>query len=153
MRLHIYIMEIGIALKYILIIFLALAGYYIVTSAATVKRREGFSTDSTASDSPGVSAGKQASVLTDKAKNISNSLQLTTNRTSYENMIGVMDLWTQAKMIASLNALSDQMIADSTNVSSPPSEKTVALMNSLLTLTNFQTTAIPAAYKYLDGAN
>lgn len=146
-------MGIGVALKYILITFLILAGYYIVTSAATVKRREGFSMNSMVSDSPGVSAGKQATVLTDKAKNISNSLQLTTNRTSYENMIGVMDLWTQAKMIASLSALSDQMIADSTNVSSPPSDKTVALMNSLLTLTNFQTTAIPAAYKYLDGAN
>jgi len=149
-RLHIYIMGIGIALKYILITFLILAGYYVVTSAATVKHREGFETNS---DSLGVSAGKQASVLTDKTKNISNSLQLTTNRTSYESMIGIMDLWTQAKMIASLNALSEQMIADSTNVSSPPSDKTVALMNSLITLTNFQTTAIPAAYKYLDGAN
>ncbi len=156
-------MGIAIALKYILITVLILAGYYVVTSASRSsseeisfgirRRREGFSSDSSSSDSPGVSASKQATVLTDKAKNISNSLQLTTNRTGYENMIGVMDLWTQAKMIASLNALSNQMISDSTDVSSPPNEKTISLMNSILTLTNFQTTGIPAAYKYLDGAN
>jgi hypothetical protein len=45
------------------------------------------------------------------------------------------------------------MIADSNNPSSPPSDKTIALMNSLMTMTNFQTTAVAAAFKYLDGAN
>jgi len=162
---HHLIMEFGTALKYILITVLILAGYYVVTSAASVRRREGFSlgsgsdssdsSSSSSSDSPGVSAGKHSSVLADKAKNINNSLQLSdsTNRTNFESTLEVMDAWTQVKIIASLNALSEQMIADSNNPSSPPSDKTIALMNSLITMTNFQTTAVAAAYKYLDGAN
>ena len=67
-----------------------------------------------------------------------------------------MDAWTQGKIVASLNALSEQMIADSadqTAMVSPPSDKTVALMNSLITMTNFQTTVVPTAFKYLDAAN
>lgn len=155
-------MEIGTTLKYILITVLILAGYYVVASAASVRRRrEGFvssdSSDSSSdsSDSPGVSAGKTSSVLADKAKNINNSLQLSdsTNRTNFESTLETMDAWTQVKIIASLNALSEQMISDSNNPSSPPSDKTIALMNSLITMTNFQTTAVPAAFKYLDGAN
>lgn len=165
-------MEIGTILKYILITVLILAGYYVVASASRIRseefsfgirrRREGFSlgsessdSSSSSSDSPGVSAGKNSSVLADKAKNINNSLQLSdnTNRTNFETTLAVMDAWTQVKIIASLNALSEQMIADSNNPSSPPSDKTVALMNSLITMTNFQTTAVSAAYKYLDGAN
>jgi hypothetical protein len=156
-------MEFGTALKYILITVLILAGYYVVTSAASVRRREGFSlgsssssdSSSSSSDSPGVSAGKNSSVLADKAKNINNSLQLSdsTNRTNFESTLEVMDAWTQVKILASLNALSEQMIADSNNPSSPPSDKTIALMNSLITMTNFQTTAVAAAFKYLDGAN
>ena len=158
---HHLIMEFGTALKYILITVLILAGYYVVTSAASVRRREGFSSDSSdsssssSSDSPGVSAGKNSSVLADKVKNINNSLQRSdsTNRTNFESTLETMDAWTQVKIIASLNALSEQMVADSNNPSSPPSDKTIAMMNSLITMTNFQTTAVAAAYKYLDGAN
>lgn len=165
-------MEIGTTLKYILITVLILAGYYIVTSASRSRsegfsfgirrRREGFSSDSSdsdssssSSDSPGVLAGKQSSVLTDKAKNINNSLQLSdsTNRTNFETTLEVIDAWTQAKIIASLNALSEQMIADSKNPTSPPSDKTIALMNSLNTMTTFQTNTVTSAFKYLDGAN
>lgn len=149
-------MEIGTTLKYILITVLILAGYYVVTSAASIRsRREGFaSSGSSSSDSPGVLAGKQSSILADKAKNINNSLQLSdsTNRTNFETTLEVIDAWTQAKIIASLNALSEQMIADSNN-QTPPSDKTIALMNSLNTMTTFQTTAVAAAFKYLDGAN
>lgn len=163
-------MEIGTTLKYILITVLILAGYYVVTSASRIRneefsfgirrRREGFSlgsssdsSSSDSSDSPGVLAGKQSSILADKAKNINNSLQLSdsTNRTNFETTLEVIDAWTQAKIIASLNALSEQMIADSN--SSQPSDKTIALMNSLNTMTTFQTTTVPAAFKYLDGAN
>jgi len=99
-------------------------------------------------------AGKQSSILADKAKNINNSLQLSdsTNRTNFETTLEVIDAWTQAKIIASLNALSEQMIADSNN-QTPPSDKTIALMNSLNTMTTFQTTTVSAAFKYLDGAN
>lgn len=169
-------MEIGTTLKYILITVLILAGYYVVTSASRIRseefsfgirrRREGFSlgsmssdsdasSSSSSSDSPGVSAGKLSAVLADKAKNINNSLQLSdsTNRTNFESTLEVMDAWTQTKIIASLNALSEQMIADSSNANAPPSDKTIALMNSFITMTNFQTTAVPAAFKYLDGAN
>lgn len=152
-------MEIGTIMKYILIAVLIVAGYYVVSRTATIKRREGFSlgsssSDSSSSDSPGVSAGKNSSVLADKTKNINNSLQLSdnTNRTNYETTLEVMDVWTQAKILASLNALSEQMIADS-NPSSPPSDKTIALMNSLITMTNFQTTAVATTFKFLDGAN
>lgn len=162
-------MEIGTTLKYILITVLILAGYYVVTSASR-SRREGFSlggsssdssnssdssSSSLSSDSPGVLAGKQSSVLADKAKNIINSLQLSdsTNRTNFETTLELIDVWTQTKIIASLNALSEQMIADSKNPTSPPSDKTIALMNSLNTMTTFQTTSVPAAFKYLDGAN
>lgn len=152
-------MEIGTIMKYILIAVLIVTGYYVVSRTATIKRREGFSlgsssSDSSSSDSPGVSAGKNSSVLADKTKNINNSLQLSdnTNRTNYETTLEVMDVWTQAKILASLNALSEQMIADS-NPSSPPSDKTIALMNSLITMTNFQTTAVATTFKFLDGAN
>lgn len=155
-------MEFGTIMKYILIAVLIVAGYYVVSRTATIKRREGFSlgssssdsSSSSSSDSPGVSAGKNSSVLVDKTKNINNSLQLSdnTNRTNYETTLEVMDVWTQAKILASLNALSEQMIADS-NPSSPPSDKTIALMNSLITMTNFQTTAVATTFKYLDGAN
>jgi hypothetical protein len=152
-------MEIGTIMKYILIAVLILAGYYVVSRTTIKSRREGFSlgsssSDSSSSDSPGVSAGKNSSVLADKTKNINNSLQLSdnTNRTNYETTLEVIDVWTQAKMIASLNALSEQMIADS-NPSSPPSDKTIALMNSLITMTNFQTTVVTTTFKFLDGAN
>jgi hypothetical protein len=82
-------------------------------------------------------------------------LQIGDNRSTYETLLEVADAWTQGKIVASMNALSAQMIADSNDQSammSPPSDKTVALMNSLITMANFQTTVVPAAFKYLDGA-
>ena len=152
----IHIMEIGIMIKYILIAALILAGYYVVSSAAalttTIKQREGFSL----SETPGVATKKSSDVLTDNTKSMIGFLQINDNRTNYETAIEVMDAWTQGKIVASFNALSTQMIADSTDqtaMASPPSDKTVALMNSLITMTNFQTTVVPTAFKYLDAAN
>ena len=154
-------MEIGIMIKYILIAVLILAGYYVVSSTAAIKRREGFSlgsssSSSSSSDTPGVTAKKSSDVLTDNVKSMIGFLQINDNRTNYETAIEVMDAWTQGKIVASLNALSEQMIADSTDQTamvSPPSDKTVALMNSLIAMTNFQTTVVPTAFKYLDAAN
>jgi len=162
-------MDIGTIIKYVLISALILAGYYVVSRAAalTRPRREGFSLGGSSSDSssssspssssndtPGVAAKNLSDTLTDKTKNIVNSLQLSdnSNRNSYEATLDVMDAWTQGKIIASLNSLSEQMISDS-NTASPPSDKTISLMNALITMTNFQTTAVPAAFKYLDASN
>lgn len=162
-------MDIGTIIKYVLIFALILAGYYVVsrTAALTRARREGFSlggsssdsssspsSSSSSNDTPGVAAKNLSDTLTDKTKNIVNSLQLSdnSNRNSYEATIDVMDAWTQGKIIASLNSLSEQMISDS-NTASPPSDKTISLMNALITMTNFQTTAVPAAFKYLDASN
>ena len=160
-----FIMDLGTIIKYIIISALILAGYYVVsrTAALTRTRREGFSlgsssdsstASSSSDDTPGVAAKNLSDTLTDKAKNIVNSLQLSdnTNARNYEATLEVMDAWTQSKIIASLNSLSEQMISDS-NSKSPPSDKTIALMNALITMTNFQTTAVPAAYKYLDSAH
>jgi hypothetical protein len=157
-------MEIGTIIKYILIAALILAGYYVVSMTAAIKRREGLSmgssssSDSSASssDTPGVAAKKSSAVLTDNSKSMIGFLQINDNRTNYEMLIEVMDVWTQGKIMASLNALSAQMIADSKDqaaMMSPPSDKTVALMNSLITMTNFQTTVTSTAFKYLDAAN
>ena len=166
-------MDIGTIIKYVLISALILAGYYVVSRAAalTRPRREGFSlgsdsssssssdsssssSSSSSNDTPGVAAKNLSDTLTDKTKNIVNSLQLSdnSNRNSYEATLDVMDAWTQGKIIASLNSLSAQMISDSNNAS-PPSDKTISLMNALITMTNFQTTAVPAAFKYLDASN
>ena len=150
-------MQFGTTLKYILITVLILAGYYVVTSAA--KRREGFSSsDSSASsdETPGIAAKKSSDVLADKTKSMVGFLQINDNRTNYESALEVIDLWTQGKILASMNALSAQMIAESSSQSSmmsPPSDKTVALMNSLITLTNFQTIVAPSAFKYLDATS
>ena len=157
-------MDVGTIIKYVLISALILAGYYVVsrTAALTRTRREGFSLGGSSSDSsssssddtPGVAAKNLSDTLTDKTKNIVNSLQLSdnSNRNNYELTLEIMDAWTQSKIIASLNSLSEQMISDSNN-KSPPSDKTIALMNSFITMTNFQTTAVPAAFKYLDASN
>ena len=164
-------MDIGTIIKYVLISALILAGYYVVsrTAALTRARREGFSlggsssdsssdssssSSSSSNDTPGVAAKNLSDTLTDKTKNIVNSLQLSdnSNRNSYEATLDVMDAWTQGKIIASLNSLSAQMISDS-NPASPPSDKTISLMNALITMTNFQTTAVPAAFKSLDASN
>ena len=152
------VMEFGILIKYVLISAVIIAGYYIVTmSAKTVKANaisEGFS--SGPSETPGVAAKKTGAVLTDKAQSLVGFLQIDGNRSSYETLVEVMDAWTQGKIVASLNALSEQMIADSTDQTamlSPPSDKTVALMNSLITMTNFQSNVMPSALKYLDSTN
>ena len=150
-------MEIGTMMKYIIIAALILAGSYVVSSTA-FKRREGFSVGSASgsSDTPPVTAKKSSDVLTDSAKSMVGVLQISNNRITYENLVEVVDAWTQGKIVASMNALSEQMIADSSNqaaMASPPSEKTVALMNSLITMTNFQTTVVPATLKFLDAAN
>jgi hypothetical protein len=149
------IMEFGILIKYILIATLIISGYYIVTmSAKKVKFsavREGFSS----SETPDVAAKKSGAVLTDKVKSTIGFLQVNGNQSSYETLAEVMDVWTQSKILASLNAMSEQMIADSTDQTamiSPPSDKTIALMNSLITMTNFQSTVIPSALKHLDTA-
>jgi hypothetical protein len=151
-------MELGTFIKYLLIAALIIAGYYVVTmTAKTVKANtisEGFS--SGPSETPGVSAKKTGAVLTDKAQSIVGFLQIGGNRSSYETLVEVMDAWTQGKIVASLNAISEQMIADSTDQTamlSPPSDKMIALMNSLITMTNFQSTAMSSALKYLDSAN
>ena len=145
----------GAIMKYIIIAALILAGYYVVASQS--KPREGFSVGSSSSsgDTPPVAAKKSSDVLTDNTKSMIGVLQIGDNRTAYETLLEVMDAWTQGKIVASMNALSEQMIADSKDQSamrSPPSDKTVALMNSLITMTNFQTTVVPAAFKYVDGA-
>jgi hypothetical protein len=142
-------MEIGTMMKYILIAVLILAGYYVVSSTA-FKPREGFSVSS---ETPAVTAKKSSDVLTDNTKSLVGFLQINDNRANYEALLEVMDAWTQAKIVASMNALSAQMNADSNDPSSTPSDKTVALMNSLVTMTNFQTTVVPAAFKYLDGTS
>lgn len=153
-------MEIGTIMKYILIAVLILAGYYVVSQTAAIKRREGFSLSSVAAsssgDTPAVAAKKSSEVLADTATSMVGFLQIGDNRSSYETALEVADAWTQGKIVASMNALSAQMNADSkdqTAMLSPPSDKTVALMNSLITMTNFQTTVVPAAFKYLDGTS
>jgi hypothetical protein len=136
-------MEIGTMMKCILIAVLILAGYYVVSRTAAIKRREGFSASSSAAssgDTPAVAAKKSSDVLTDTTKSMIGFLQIGDNRSTYETLLEVADAWTQGKIVASMNALS------------APSDKTVALMNSLITMANFQTTVVPAAFKYLDGA-
>ena len=155
-------MEIGTTLKYTLITVLILAGYYVVASAAAIRRRrEGFSlgsmssdsdSSSSSSDTPPVVAKKLSDVLTDNAKSMVGILQISNNRITYETLVEMIDAWTQGKVVASMNALSEQMISES-NPSSPPSDKTISMMNSLITMTNFQSTVVPAALKFLDGAN
>jgi hypothetical protein len=140
-------MDFGTGIKYILIAALILAGYYVVSRTAAIKRREGFESST---ETPAVAAKKLSALLTDKSQSMLGFLQIRDNKTNYENLNEMMDGWTQAKIVASLNALSEQMIGDSTNqttMMSPPSDKTVALMNSLVTMTNFRTTVLPAAFK------
>ena len=134
-------------MKYILIAALILAGYYVVSQTAAIKRREGFESST---ETPAVAAKQLSELLTDKTKSMVGFLQVSDNKTKYENLTELMEAWTHAKIVASLNALSEQMIGDSANQSammSPPSDKTVALMNSLITMTNFQSTVVPAAFK------
>lgn len=162
-------MDVGTIIKCVLIAALIFAGYYVVSRTARVKRREGFSlsdsNSSSSSDSsstapssadvPNVIASKSTDIVTTNMQNMLGLLQISNNRKTYENLIINMDPWTQAKVVASLNALAAQMISDSSNQTSmmaPPSEKTIALMNSINTMTNFQTTVLPAIMKYVNNA-
>ena len=151
-------MEFGTIFKYALITALILAGYYVVSMTAKTMSvaREGFGTTSSSSETPGVAAKKTGAVLTDKAQSMVGFLQIGNNRASYETLVEVMDAWVQGKIVASLNAMSEQMITDSNDQAAmlaPPSDKMVALMNSLISMTNFQTIVMPSALKYLDAAN
>jgi hypothetical protein len=156
-------MDLMSVIKCILIVLLIFAGYYVVTgsSRSVIKRdrREGFSnnnnTASSSADTPHVVADKSVKIINDSMMNMLGALQVQTGRTSYEGLIQNMDAWTQAKVLASLNAVAAQMIADSsdaTSLVSPPSEKTVALMNAINTMISFHGTSLPNTLKYLDNA-
>ena len=148
-------MDIGSLMKCVLIAVLILAGYFVVsnTAAGKVKSREGFTTDS--GDVPNVVAEKSRNLITTGMQNMLGLLQVSNNRKTYENLVISMDPWTQAKVVASLNALAAQMVADSsdqTAMKSAPSEKTISLMNAINTMTTFQNTALPAVMKYVSHA-
>ena len=150
-------------IKCILIVMLIFAGYYVVTRSV-IKRghREGFSlgsnnsnTASSSSDTPSVTAEKSVDIINKSTTNMLGTLQVDSGRTSYETLIENMDAWTQAKVLSSLNTLAAQMIADSSDTASmmsPPSDKTVSIMNAINTMISFHGTSLPAAMKYLDNA-
>lgn len=152
----------GTLLKCVLIALLVLAGYYVISPRLPV-RREGFeqanananaNTPSSA-DVPNVVAEKSTNLLKTSMSNMMGLLQISNNRNSYEGLITSMDTWTQAKVVASLNALAVQMISDSNNQSSmmsPPSEKTISLMNALNSMTAFQSTSLPSIMKSVNNA-
>jgi hypothetical protein len=147
-------MDIGSLIKCVLIAALILAGYFVVsnTAAIKVKSREGFTGSG---DVPNVVAEKSSNLITTGMQNMLGLLQVSNNRKTYETLVISMDPWTQAKVVASLNALAAQMVADSsdqTAMKSAPSEKTISLMNAINTMTTFQTTALPAVMKYISNA-
>ena len=162
-------MDVSTVIKCVIIALLIFAGYYVVRSA---NKREGFSLGSidnsnnnnsnnsnnpasSSADTPNVVAEKSVDIINKSTMNIIGTLQVDNGRTSYEGLIEIMDVWTQAKVLASLNALAAQMIADSSDQNalvSPPSDKTVALMNAINTMINLHGTSLPAAMKYLDNA-
>ena len=150
-------MDFGTILKFVLIAALIIAGYYVVSQTAKIKRREGFeSSDSSgisSADIPSVTADKSSELVTKGTANMIGLMQLSNSRKSYEKLVTAMDGWTQAKGMSSLNALAAQMIADSkdqASMNSPPSDKTVALMNAINTMTTFHTTTIPAVMNSID---
>lgn len=143
-------------MKCSLIVLLIFAGYYVVTRSVIKRdRREGFSASSSSSDTPIVTAEKSVDIINKSTTNMLGTLQVDRGRTSYETLIENMDAWTQAKVLASLNALAAQMISDSSDAASmmsPPSDKTVAILNAINTMISFHSTSIPNAMKYLDNA-
>ena len=147
-------MDIGSLIKCVLIAVLILAGYFVVSNTATgkIKHREGFTESA---DVPNVVAEKSSNLITTGMQNMLGLLQVSNNRKTYETLVISMDPWTQAKVVASLNALAAQMVADSgdqTAMKSAPSEKTISLMNAINTMTTFQSTALPAVMKYVSNA-
>jgi hypothetical protein len=154
-------MNVSTVIKCVIIALLIWAGYRVVTGQA--KRREGFSLGSYSSsapssssvDTPGVTAKSSLDAVATNTQNMLGMLQIDNNRVSYEGLIEIMDAWTQTKVLASLNAVAAQMIADSSDqksLMSPPSDKTIALMNAINTMMTFQTEIVPNAFKILDNA-
>jgi hypothetical protein len=146
-------------MKCVLIALLLIAGYYVVSRSAV--KREGFSLGSVtassaaSSDTPSVIAEKSVDIINKSTVNMIGTLQVDNGRTSYESLIENMDAWTQAKVLASLNALAAQMISDSSDAASmmsPPSDKTVSMMNSIVTMMKFQAEVVPSTFKILDNA-
>ena len=151
-------MELMSVIKCVLIVLLIFAGYYVVTgsSRSVIKRghREGF-TASSSSDTPSVTAEKSVDIINKSTTNMLGTLQVDSGRKSHETLIENMDAWTQAKVLSSLNAIAAQMIADSSDTAtmmSPPSDKTVSIINAINTMISFHSTSLPAAMKYLDNA-
>jgi hypothetical protein len=159
-------MDVSTVIKCVIIALLIFAGYYVVTrSSGSANKREGFSLGSnnnTAStptqssvDRPNVVAEKSVDIITKSMMNMIGTLQVDTGRKSYEGLNEIMNAWTQGKILVSLNALAAQMIADSsdaTSLMSPPSDKTVALMNAINTMISLQSMSLPVALKILDTA-
>lgn len=152
-------MDLNNVMKCVLIALLIIAGYYVVSRSAI--KREGFSLGSVtassaaSSDTPSVTAEKSVDIINKSTVNMIGTLQVDNGRTSYESLIENMDAWTQAKVLASLNSLAAQMIADSSDAASmmsPPSDKTVALMHSIVTMMKFQAEVVPSTFKILDNA-
>lgn len=148
-------MDIGTLLKCVIITVLIIAGYHVVSKTAK-HRNEGFENPQpTSADVPNVVAEKSGNLINTNMANMLGLLQVSNNRKTYETLVVNMDPWTQAKVVSSLNALAAQMIADSADqkaMMSPPSEKTVALMNALNTMTAFENTTLPIIMKYLNNA-
>jgi hypothetical protein len=152
-------MDLSTVMKCVLIALLLIAGYYVVSRSAV--KREGFSLGSVtassaaSSDTPSVIAEKSVDIINKSTVNMIGTLQVDNGRTSYESLIENMDAWTQAKVLASLNALAAQMISDSSDAASmmsPPSDKTVSMMNSIVTMMKFQAEVVPSTFKILDNA-
>jgi hypothetical protein len=102
-----------------------------------------------------VTAEKSVDIINKSTTNMLGTLQVDSGRKSHETLIENMDAWTQAKVLSSLNAIAAQMIADSSDTAtmmSPPSDKTVSIMNAINTMISFHSTSLPAAMKYLDNA-
>jgi hypothetical protein len=127
-----------------------------VVSKTATRRNEGFENQQpTSNDVPNVAAEKSGNIIKTNMANMLGLLQVSNNRTSYENLVVNMDTWTQAKVVSSLNELALHMIIDSSDqksMMSPPGEKTLALMNALNTMTTFENATLPIIMKYLNNA-
>lgn len=134
---------------------LIIAGYHVVSKTAK-RRNEGFENQQpTSNDVPNVAAEKSGNIIKTNMANMLGLLQVSNDRKSYENLVVNMDTWSQAKVVSSLNQLALHMIIDSSDqksMMSPPSEKTLALMNALNTMTTFENVSLPIIMKYLNNA-
>jgi hypothetical protein len=127
-----------------------------VVSKTAKRRNEGFENQQpTSNDVPNVAAEKSSNIIKTNMANMLGLLQVSNDRKSYENLVVNMDTWSQAKVVSSLNQLALHMINDSSDqksMMSPPSEKTLALMNALNTMTTFENATLPIIMKYLNNA-